>query len=60
MRFKRKAGGTNYAPSKLSGDRVSDFEVIHHGLTSMEKLHHKSYDYIIMLQPTSLCALVLT
>ena len=40
-------------PQKLSGDRVSDFEVIHHGLTSMEKLHHKSYDYIIMLQPTS-------
>ena len=40
-------------PSELSGDRVSDFEVIFHGLNAMERYNSLRYDYIIMLQPTS-------
>lgn len=40
-------------PSHLSGDRVSDHEVLKHALESYEKLLKDKFDYILMLQPTS-------
>ena len=40
-------------PEILSGDRVGDFDVILHGLTTAEEYFRKRYDYILMLQPTS-------
>lgn len=40
-------------PAELSGDLISDFQVLHHALTEMERLEHARYDVIVMLQPTS-------
>lgn len=40
-------------PEELSGDLVSDFQVLHHALTEMERLERACYDIILMLQPTS-------
>lgn len=40
-------------PESISGDIVSDWDVLHHALTEVEKIDHKSYDIIVMLQPTS-------
>ena len=40
-------------PEELSGDRVSDFQVLHHALMEMERLDGVRYDVIVMLQPTS-------
>tara|TARA_B110000503_G_scaffold135950_1_gene217433 strand:- start:463 stop:1167 length:705 start_codon:yes stop_codon:yes gene_type:complete len=40
-------------PSNISGDRISDFQVLEHALLAMEKIDKKEYDYILMLQPTS-------
>ena len=40
-------------PEELSGDRVSDLEVLTHSLLEMEKKDQINYDLIIMLQPTS-------
>jgi CMP-N,N'-diacetyllegionaminic acid synthase len=39
-------------PQELSGDIVSDFEVLHHALLAMEGIDQKKYDVILMLQPT--------
>lgn len=40
-------------PRNLSGDRVSDFRVMHHGLRFMEKLDKRKYEIVLMIQPTS-------
>ena len=40
-------------PEELSGDRISDFQVLHHAVTAIEKLEGVIYDIIVMLQPTS-------
>ena len=40
-------------PRKLSGDKISDFQVLHHSLKVSEKYFKKKFDYIVMLQPTS-------
>ena len=42
-----------YRPDNLSGDRISDLEVLTHALTEMEKLDETTYDIVVMLQPTS-------
>lgn len=42
-----------YRPSNLSGDFVSDWEVLNHGLLEVERLARVTYDFILMLQPTS-------
>lgn len=40
-------------PAELSGDRIGDWDVLHHALTTMESLDLCKYDVVIMLQPTS-------
>ena len=40
-------------PDNLSGDRISDLEVLTHALNEIEKIDNKKYDIILMLQPTS-------
>ena len=40
-------------PEALSGDSISDFEVLHHALTESERLDDVTYDVIVTLQPTS-------
>jgi len=40
-------------PGNLSGDRVSDVEVLSHALKEMERIDKKIYDIVVMLQPTS-------
>lgn len=40
-------------PSELSGDVVSDVEVLTHAINEIEKIDKKRYDIIVMLQPTS-------
>lgn len=40
-------------PKKLSGDRISAFKVLEHGLRESEKYFKKKFDYIIMFEPTS-------
>ena len=40
-------------PEELSGDRVSDLQVLTHALNVMEQQDNKIYDVVIMLQPTS-------
>ena len=40
-------------PESLSGDLVSDHQVLHHALTTMESLDRARYDAVVMLQPTS-------
>jgi CMP-N,N'-diacetyllegionaminic acid synthase len=42
-----------YRPIPLSGDLVSDWEVLNHALSMMEKIDKRRYDIILMLQPTS-------
>jgi CMP-N-acetylneuraminic acid synthetase len=42
-----------YRPPELSGDRVSDFQVLEHVLKTLEKNDNNKYEYIVMLQPTS-------
>jgi CMP-N-acetylneuraminic acid synthetase len=42
-----------YRPDDLSGDQISDLEVLTHALTEMEKLDETIYDIVVMLQPTS-------
>jgi len=49
-------GGANVPfrrPVELSGDRVSDLQVLTHAILEMEKQDNKIYDVIVMLQPTS-------
>jgi len=40
-------------PEELSGDRVSDLQVLTHALLEMENRDDNKYDIIVMLQPTS-------
>jgi CMP-N,N'-diacetyllegionaminic acid synthase len=40
-------------PEKLSGDFISDLEVLTHALRETEKNYSETYDVILMLQPTS-------
>lgn len=40
-------------PEHLSGDRISDYEVLIHALKKMEKIDGHCYDVVLMLQPTS-------
>ncbi len=40
-------------PPDLSGDRISDLEVLSHALTQMERIDAVTYDIVVMLQPTS-------
>ncbi|MEM9105745.1 MAG: acylneuraminate cytidylyltransferase family protein [Pseudomonadota bacterium] len=40
-------------PEALSGDRIADWDVLHHALLAMEELDGVTYDIILMLQPTS-------
>lgn len=40
-------------PDSISGDLISDWQVLHHALLSTEKDDSQIYDIILMLQPTS-------
>ena len=40
-------------PVEISGDRISDLQVLTHALTEIEKLDRTTYDVVVMLQPTS-------
>lgn len=40
-------------PEAISGDRISDWDVLLHALTEVETLDNTQYDIIVMLQPTS-------
>ncbi|HEX7336627.1 MAG TPA: acylneuraminate cytidylyltransferase family protein [Gemmatimonadales bacterium] len=40
-------------PESLSGDLISDQQVLQHALTTMEQLDGATYDIVLMLQPTS-------
>lgn len=40
-------------PPELSGDRVSDLEVLTHALYECERIDDARYDLVLMLQPTS-------
>jgi CMP-N-acetylneuraminic acid synthetase len=40
-------------PDSLSGDLVSDQQVLHHALTTLESLGGTRFDVVVMLQPTS-------
>ena len=42
-----------FRPKELSGDKVSDLDVLTHALLEMEKLDNQVYDIVLMLQPTS-------
>ena len=42
-----------FRPKYLSGDRVSDLQVLSHGLKAYEKKIAKKVDIVIMIQPTS-------
>lgn len=43
----------SYRPEALSGDRISDIQVLVDAITRAEKEDGEKYDIIIMLQPTS-------
>ena len=40
-------------PASLSGDLISDHQVLQHALTTMESMDSTHYDVVLMLQPTS-------
>lgn len=40
-------------PESLSGDRIGDWDVLHHALLEMEYQDGRRYDVVVMLQPTS-------
>ena len=40
-------------PDELSGDRISDLEVLTHAILQMEDIDNCTYDIVVMLQPTS-------
>jgi CMP-N,N'-diacetyllegionaminic acid synthase len=42
-----------YRPESLSGDRIGDWDVLHHALGEIERQDNRRYDVIVMLQPTS-------
>ncbi len=42
-----------WRPEVLSGDQVSDAQVLTHALEEMERIDNVAYDIVVMLQPTS-------
>ena len=42
-----------YRPKIISGDYVSDFDVLDHALKKSESIYNKRFNIIVMLQPTS-------
>lgn len=40
-------------PESISGDRIGDFDVLHHALEATEAIDGRRYDVVVMLQPTS-------
>ncbi len=42
-----------FRPEDLSGDQISDAQVLTHALKEMERLDKVLYDLVVMLQPTS-------
>ena len=40
-------------PEELSGDLISDVDVLTHALIAVEEIDNKRYDIVVMLQPTS-------
>lgn len=42
-----------FRPERLAGDRVSDADVLRHGLAETERIDGVAYDVVVMLQPTS-------
>ena len=40
-------------PEPLSGDHISDHDVLSHALEAAEATDHRRYDIVVMLQPTS-------
>ena len=40
-------------PEEISGDRVADWDVLHHALLTTESFDNTQYDIVVMLQPTS-------
>jgi CMP-N-acetylneuraminic acid synthetase len=40
-------------PNNLSGDFISDLEVLKHSLIESELIYKTTFDYVVMLQPTS-------
>jgi len=42
-----------FRPEALSGDQISDAQVLIHALKEMERIDKVQYDIVIMLQPTS-------
>jgi CMP-N,N'-diacetyllegionaminic acid synthase len=40
-------------PEAISGDRISDYEVLVHALEATEAIDGQRYDIVVMLQPTS-------
>ena len=44
-----------FRPEDLSGDQISDAQVLIHALNEMERIDKVQYDIVIMLQPTSPC-----
>ncbi len=51
-----KKGGASVPfmrPEELSGDRISDLEVLTHAILQMEDIDNCTYDIVVMLQPTS-------
>lgn len=42
-----------YRPKYLSGDKISDIEVIKFTLNEVEKIENTNYDIVLMLHPTS-------
>ena len=42
-----------FRPESLSGDQISDAQVLIHALKEMERIDKVQYDIVVMLQPTS-------
>jgi len=40
-------------PKAISGDRIGDIDVLRHALAEMERIDARTYDIVLMLQPTS-------
>jgi CMP-N,N'-diacetyllegionaminic acid synthase len=40
-------------PEAISGDQISDYEVLIHALETTEAIDRRHYDIVVMLQPTS-------
>lgn len=40
-------------PTEISGDRIGDWDVLHHALLAVETNDRRRFDVVVMLQPTS-------